>query len=385
MEKHSILYILLSFLIAILLVALIVFGVLWFYGDYFNINIRPKKIEPLPEIEIVSGDYDSGDEVIEIVEPEPEEIYTGPKVFSGDSRSIAFMIDNDVKAALPHAGLNDAYMIYEAIVEGGASRLMALFKYDKIPEHIGPIRSCRHYFLDYVQEHDALYYHIGQSTQGGEALKSRGIQDLNGVGYTRIGPDKTWHNAFTVKDKITKEIEKRGWRTKQNQDCILKFNEKDTDLNSTKYADVVTIKFPVSTTVFKYDEEAKTYLVEMKGTPHVDKFTNEQATAKNILIYRIDNKSVWEAWGDHREEDNKKRQEIYNTGTGTGYYITNGKAIEMQWEKLTHASKTKYMDMYGNELKFNDGITWVELVPTNGSYTITDNHKTTSGELRSGE
>ena len=383
MEKHSILYILLSFLIAILLVALIVLGVLWFYGDYFNVNIRPKKITPLPEIISgeVSGEYNSGDEAIEIVEPEPEEIYTGPKVFSGDSRSIAFMIDNDVKAALPHAGLNDAYMIYEAIVEGGASRLMAVFKYDKIPEHIGPIRSCRHYFLDYVQEHDALYYHIGQSTQGGEALKSRGIQDLNGVGFTRIGPDKTWHNAFTVKSKVIAEIEKRGWRTKQKQDCILQFNEKDTDLDSTKYADVVTCKFPVSTTVFNYDEESKSYLINMKGIPHVDKFTNEQARAKNILIYRVDNKSVWDAWGDHREEDNKKRQEIYNTGTGKGYYITNGKAIQMQWEKLTHASKTKYMDIYGNELKFNDGITWVEIIPTSGSFTITDNHKTTSGDM----
>ncbi len=334
-----------------------------------------------------SGKTISGEETesgeAEVIE---EEVYTGPKVFSGDSRSIAFMIDNDVTASLPHAGLNNAYMVYEIIVEGGASRLMAVFKYDNLPDKIGPIRSCRHYFLDYVQEHDALYCHIGQSTQGGEALRDRGIQHIE-TDHARIGPDRTWHNAFALKEKVYKTIGNRGWRTTQNQDCILQYNQKDTDLDSNKYADVITCKFPVSTTVFKYDEESKIYLIDMKGKPHLDKFTDEQSYAKNILIYEVNNKSVWEAWGDHREADNKKRQEIYNTGTGKGYYITNGKAIEMYWSKPTHSSKTKYTDAYGNELKFNDGITWVEIIPSNGgSFNITSNHQEpTSGEIKSGD
>ena len=372
MEKNSALIILIAFLVSILLVGGIAFLI---------VNLTSCDNTPTEESgEIISGDVESSGEVI--VEPvEEKEVYTGPKVFSGDSRSVAVMIDNDVKAALPHAGLNNAYMVYEIIVEGGASRLMALFKYDNLPDKIGPVRSCRHYFLDYVQEHDAIYYHIGQSTQGGEALRSRNIPDLEGD-HARIGPDKTWHNAFILKDKAIKQIKNRGYSTKQKQGCILQFNEKDTDLNSTEYADVVTCKFPVSTTVFKYDEERKVYLIDMKGEPHLDKFTKEQSYAKNILVYRINNESLWDAWSDHREVDNKKRQEIYNTGSGTGYYITNGKVINMKWSKSSHASKTKYMDMDGNELKFNDGITWVELIPTGGSVTITSNHKeSTSGEL----
>ena len=373
MKKGSIEIIIISFVVALLIVAGAVFGVFYF-----------SKTNTIPNNsgELYSGDV-SGDVSGETIEEEAKEIevYTGPKVFSGDSRSVAIMIDNDNKSAWPHAGLNNAYMIYEIIVEGGASRLMAVFKYDNLPDKIGPVRSCRHYFLDYVQEHDAIYYHIGQSTQGAEALKSRGIQDLEGD-HARIGPDKTWHNAFILKDKAIKQIKNRGYRTTQNQDCILKFNEKDTDLNSTKYADVVTCKFPVSTTVFRYDEESKVYLIDMKGQPHLDKFTKEQSYAKNILVYRVNNESVWDAWGDHREVDNKKRQEIYNTGTGKGYYITNGKAIEMQWSKPSHSSKTKYMDMSGNEIKFNDGITWVEIIPTGGDFSIESNHKeATSGEL----
>ena len=383
MRGSSTIYIIISFLIAVLLICAIVFGVAFFYMPHGssivpNYNLSGESGEISGEVIAESGEF---------IEEVVEEPYTGPKVFSGDSRSIAFMIDNDVKASLPHAGLNNAYMVYEIIVEGGASRLMAVFKYDNLPDKIGPIRSCRHYFLDYVQEHDALYCHIGQSTQGGEALRDRGIQHIE-TDHARIGPDRTWHNAFAIKEKVYKTIENRGWRTTQKQDCILKFNEKDTDLLSDEYADKVTVKFPVSTTVFDYDEESKTYLISMKGAPHVDKFTNERTYAKNILVYKVNNQSVWDAWNDHREPDNKKRQEIYNTGSGTGYYITNGKVIDIKWTKLTHSSKTTYTDMRGNELKVNDGITWVEIVPSSGSVSISASlehqSKLTSGEI-SGE
>ena len=140
-------------------------------------------------------------------------------------------------------------------------------------------------------------------------------------------------------------------------------------------ADYVTCTFSsIQTTKFIYDEENKEYKITMKNrsteAPHVDKFTDEQFVAKNILIYKVGNDSVWNAWGDHREEENKKRQELYNTGSGKGYYVTNGKVIEMQWSKSTHSSKTIYKDMKGNEIKFNDGITWVEIMPS-GSGTVT--------------
>ncbi|MBR5506434.1 MAG: DUF3048 domain-containing protein, partial [Clostridia bacterium] len=45
-----------------------------------------------------------------------------------DTRPIAIMIDNDNGDARPHAGIDDAYIIYEAYVEGSATRMMALFK-----------------------------------------------------------------------------------------------------------------------------------------------------------------------------------------------------------------------------------------------------------------
>ena len=378
-NSGSVLPILIAFLVALLIVAGVAFALYkWLEGP-----------QPIVEPTINSGEQiESGEEETTPVIVEPEEPYLGPEVFSGESRSVAVMIDNDVKAAWPHAGLNNAYMIYEITVEGGATRLIAFFKLDNLPDKVGPIRSCRHYFLDYVQEHDAIYCHYGQSTQGAEALKSRGISNINGIvdNYcTRIGPDKTWHNAFASKESIRKYIKSKGYRSIQMQDCIIKFNQKDTDLVSNKNADKLICKYSsLQTTSFIYDSGAKNYLITMKNNgyeaPHVDKFTDERFVAKNILVYQVNNEPLWDAWNDHREVDNKKRQEIYNTGSGTGWYITNGKAIEMKWSKQSHAGKTTYTDMQGNELKFNDGITWVEIVPKTGEVTIVGSTTNNSGE-----
>ena len=70
-----------------------------------------------------------------------------PEIFNGKDRPIAVMIDNHT-GAWPQAGLNKTYLVYEIIVEGGETRLMALFKGQDV-DVIGPVRSSRHYFLDY--------------------------------------------------------------------------------------------------------------------------------------------------------------------------------------------------------------------------------------------
>ena len=86
-----------------------------------------------------------------------------PQTFKGTDRPIAVMIDNH-SGAWPQASLNQADIVYEIVVEGGETRLMAVFK-GKNVDKIGPVRSSRHYFLDYALENDAIYVHYGWSPQ----------------------------------------------------------------------------------------------------------------------------------------------------------------------------------------------------------------------------
>ncbi len=97
-----------------------------------------------------------------------------------NERPIAIMINNHSIARQNHAGLNDAYIVYEAIVEGGLTRLMAIFK-DKDTARIGSVRSSRHYFLDYALENDAIYVHYGWSPQAESDINILGVDNINGT------------------------------------------------------------------------------------------------------------------------------------------------------------------------------------------------------------
>ena len=90
----------------------------------------------------------------------PSEETTDELFVMSNARPYCVMIDNDSNDSRPHAGLEDAYIVYEMYVEGKATRLMAVFKGTSTPK-IGPVRSSRHYFLDYALDNDALYSHAG--------------------------------------------------------------------------------------------------------------------------------------------------------------------------------------------------------------------------------
>jgi len=364
MEKKSSIYIVGAFIIAGLIIA----------GVFFAITSNSKSgldEDVLGVTDINSGDSSgeiSGENVISGEKEEVVEIYKGPKVFSGDSRSVAVMIDNE-KGAWPQSGLNSAYMIYEIIIEGGATRFEALFKKDNLPNKLGPIRSSRHYFLDYAMEHDAMYVHFGWSPLAMSDIKTLKINNINGIYDTffwREPPKTSYHNAFTSAANLEKYIDRKGYRETQKQDCIIKFNEKDTDLSGEKIANNIKIKYSnMHSTSYTYDAETKTYLRSMRGEAHKDRFTGERFYAKNILIYEVRDELL-------PDVEDKGRRELYNIGSGKGYYVTNGKVIEMKWEKKTRAGRTVYKDLDGNELKFNDGITWVQIVPQYGSVTISE-------------
>ena len=63
------------------------------------------------------------------------------------------------------------------------------------------------------------------------------------------------------------------------------------------------------------------------------------------------------------------------TGTKDGYYITNGRAIKIQCTKASRTSKTVYTDMNGNNIKVNDGNTFIEICPIDADVQIIGNEE----------
>lgn len=283
------------------------------------------------------------------------------QIFNGKDRPIAVMIDNH-NQAWPQAGLNKAYMVYEIIVEGGETRLMALFKGVTV-DKIGPVRSSRHYFIDYAMENDAIYAHYGWSPQAESDIKKYSINNLNGITeststFWRVKDKSAPHNAVTSTEAILKAAKSKGYKTTSDKKSVLNYVTDEVKLEDGIIANSVTIPHSTLQKVkYVYDETNQVYKRYARNKAQTDWDTGNAVTTKNIIITFCDNYTL-------TDSENKGRQGLKNIGTFDGYYITNGKAIKIKCTKTTRDQQTKYEDLNGNEIKVNDGNTWVNICPT---------------------
>lgn len=290
------------------------------------------------------------------------------KIFSGTDRPIAVMIDNH-SGAWPQANLDKAYMVYEIIVEGGETRLMALFKGQNL-DKIGPVRSSRHYFLDYALENDAIYVHHGWSPQAQSDITTLGVNNINGIqesssNFWRVKDKSAPHNLFTSTESILKIAERKGYSKTSNKKSVLNYVANEVQLPATAVsATSVTIPHSnLQTVKYEYDEQTKTYKRYARNKLQTDYITGEPVTTKNIIITMCDNYTL-------EDKENKGRQGLKNIGTFKGYYITDGKAIEIQCTKNARDEQTVYKDLNGKEIEVNDGNTFVNICPTDAKLVI---------------
>jgi hypothetical protein len=298
-------------------------------------------------------------EETEIVEKEPEK--------EPDGRMVAVMIDNDDERARPQAGLESAKIVYEIIVEGGSTRFLALFDDYKI-EKVGPVRSARHYFLDYALEHDAIYCHCGWSPKAQSDIPALGIKNINGIlgndgnAYYRDRTyDNSWHNLYTSLPRLTDMAKKKGYSL-ELKNKHLSYSEEEYDLNGEACETVVIPYSNLYKVKYEYDEENKVYKRYVNNREHISQI-NGILTAKNIIVYKVSNYEL-------NDGENKGRQEISNIGQGTGYYISNGQAVEINWSKSSRGAKTIYTTTDGKELLLNKGNTYIQIMPKSFKLTI---------------
>lgn len=295
------------------------------------------------------------------------------------TRPIAVMINNNHQA-WPHAGLADAYITYEIIAEGGITRMMAIFK-DKDTEKIGSVRSSRPYYLDYALENDAIYVHFGWSEDAKRDIAKLGVDNINGLTDSSVfwrdtSLNKAYeHTAFTSMEKIKAFAKEKGYDRDTNKKLLLKYSVDDIDLSKredAQKADKIYIKYSYYTdTSYEYDETKKVYLRSMSNTPHKDAITGEQYTAKNIIITPIAN-SEYDSYG---------RQQLDNIGSGEGYFITNGYAVPIIWEKTSRDSQTVYKyKSTEKEIKVSDGNTFIQIQPKGETLTIEGTEEETDSE-----
>lgn len=294
---------------------------------------------------------------------EPEIIYytnnlTGEKNMTDkdkvDDRPVAIMINNISVAQKVQTGLTEADIIYETEVEGGITRLMAVFKDISKVKKVGTIRSARYPYIDLSMGHGAIYIHHGQDkTYARPHLRDTqtlAIGENNAGGRIRNEGLAIEHTLYGYGDKIWKWLEKKKYDTElKSVENWQNFAAEDKKVAFTDSADTVTVKYSSAyTSVFKYDEKKEKYVRYFRDTKRKDYYTGEAELFKNVFVLET---SI-----TYYPDKKHKRVDL---SSGKGYYCVNGTYTPIKWKKGSALSGLKFTTVDGQPLEVSQGNSWV--------------------------
>ena len=289
-----------------------------------------------------------------------------PKESAG-KRPVAVMVNN-IKKAWPQCGIGEADIIYEIEVEGGITRLLAVFSStDKLPEKLGSVRSARPYFINMAGTHDAIYVGHGWSgTAQNILVNKKAIDFVNGMVHAAAfyrDKDKakekgTEHSSYTSKEKLKGFIESKKIRDTQSEErrgkTFMNFRNPSMPLMVGESCERLTVPFSnYATTVFDYDSTTQTYVKSEFSEEQIDEATKKPLAFTNVLVLFLPSGM----------ED--KKHLTFDFEGGAGYYASNGAIQPIKWTKGSGYLDTfVFTDEKGQSLAANAGKTMVCLVKT---------------------
>lgn len=275
---------------------------------------------------------------------------------------LAIMVENHPDAR-PQVGLDKASIVYEAITEGGITRFMAVYGPNDAAK-VGPVRSARTYYIDWLSEFNAFYAHVGGNLDALDKINTDNILDLN---QFSLGDKAYWrepeagkaieHTMFTSTSKLYDyAFNEKHWPTTSNF-TSLKFKA-PLELSLRDPGQKVQINFSSAeyNVTWTYNPVTNTYLRAMAGQPHKDRDTGKQLSATNVIVQQM---KRWEA----PTAINENGWAMQTIGSDKAKIFSQGKEIEGTWKKVDRTSRTLFYDNQGNEITFTPGQFWIEIVP----------------------
>ena len=302
-------------------------------------------------------------------------------------RPLGVMIENHVDSR-PQSGINAADITYEAIAEGGITRTLNVY-YCQDAGIIGPVRSARTYFLDLISEYGEypLYAHVGGANTPGPAdalgqINEYGWQSYNdlsqfSIGFptfkrdeSRLGLDvATEHTMYSVTTKLWEvaaerkltNIDKEGksWDESFTPYAFASSPRKGT-------AQKISIPWDASGYAVQWTYSAKdnAYLRNNGGTAHMDRNTNKQLSAVNVVVLFMRESHANDGY------ENNAHMLYGTTGSGDALVFVGGKEIQATWEKAERQSHLVLNDENGKEITFNPGKIWFQVVGIGEAVTV---------------
>lgn len=292
--------------------------------------------------------------------PEPPKYYsplTGSLVDSEEATKQAvtgIMIENSPDAR-PQSGIKDSGVVFEAVAEGGITRFLVIYQEQK-PQLIGPVRSVRSYYVDWVAAFNASVAHIGGSAAALAEVRNGQYRDIdqffNAGAYWRASDRYAPHNVYTSFERLDALNQSKGYTSSE----FTGFVRKDSKAAETPAATSVDVA--ISSALFNshysYNAATNTYDRSQAGAPHLDREAG-QISPRVVVIMKVDEQRVFEdGW----------REQITTIGSGPVTIFQDGQVIEGAWQKLAKTSQITFTDTTGAPIKLARGQTWFTAVPT---------------------
>lgn len=275
------------------------------------------------------------------------------------SSLFAVMIDN-LPESRPAAGLSQALLVWEAPVEGGMSRFLAVFVTSTDLARVGPVRSARPYYLDWAKELNALYLHCGGSDQSLAQINGKDIFDLNEFyrpqyfwrDHNRLRPYNIYTSTELVNQAFENESGRQHWQP-QDLDSWL-FKKEETPLAQRGEGQNIQLDFGKLMVEWKYNRENNLYERWEDGDVQKDE-SGAVITAKNVILQYTSIVIL----------DEVGRRQIKTIGAGKAVIYRDGREVVGTWQKKSLTDRTRFFGPDTKEIEFNAGVTWVEVADRN--------------------
>lgn len=315
--------------------------------------------------------------VIAPVEPDPEPVHPYVNPLTGEGvdqdvgarRPIAVMINN-LKKALPQAGVSQADIIYELPAEGGVTRMLALFQSVEGVGEIGTVRSARDYYVSLALGHDAIFLHAGGSPMAYAAIKQWGVTALDCVNGPYEGtlfwrdPDRRKnagleHSLLTSSELVLEQMPSR-FRLDHEDGFQVGWTFSEEAPDGGQPAAKLTIPFSTyKTGYFTYDAELNRYLIaqSLDGSDpisYVDGQTGDAVGMSNVLVLYTDVSRV--------KGDEAGRMSVRTTGSGSGLLLRDGQLFEITWRRDNRTDRLTFLDKFDHPIPLAIGTSYINIV-----------------------
>ena len=299
-------------------------------------------------------------------EPEPVKYYsplTGNLVETEAATTQAVtgvMIENSPDAR-PQSGIKNSGVVFEAIAEGGITRFLVLYQQEK-PQTVGPVRSVRLYYVDWLAAFNASVAHIGGSYEALQEVRNGSYRDIdqffNSKYYRRASDRAAPHNVYTSFKDLDALNASKGYTTSS----FTGFTRTDSEALPTPTAKSIDVKISSATfnSHYDYNTTTNTYDRSQGGAPHTDR-EDGRVSPRVVIVMKVPQQRVLEdGW----------REQITTIGSGQAYIFQDGDVKQVTWKKTGKTAQITFTDTDGKDVPLARGQTWITAVPaTTGSVT----------------